>query len=99
MFCADNIVENSEVDLVASQSEAVHYEVVGCNAILSLLGIEGGYMACVGVNMVGVQYVLVTTASSDGEYPNVICVKLGYRFVPNVNFVRADVRKEVKREG
>ena len=56
-------------------------------------------MACVGVKILGGQYVLVTTASSDGEYPNVICVKLGYRFVPNVNFVRADVRKEVKREG
>ena len=34
---------------MALQSEAVHYGVLGCNAILFLIGIEGGDKDCVGV--------------------------------------------------
>ena len=45
------IIDNLEVDLVASQIEAVHYGVVGCNVILVLLGIEGWVWDCVVVAM------------------------------------------------
>ena len=87
VFYADLVIDNLEVDLVASQSDVVHYEVVGSNAILVLLGIEGGNNNFVGVEMVGVQDVLVTAASSDEEASSVIYVKLGYRFFPNVHLV------------
>ena len=55
--------------------------------ILFLLGIEGGHKDYVGVTMVGGCCVFITTASSDGETPSVVCVELGYLFVPNVHFV------------
>ena len=66
MFCADLVIENLEVDLVALQSEVVNYGIVGCNAVLVILGIEGGDKDCVGFAMIGVQYVLITAASPDG---------------------------------
>ena len=78
VFCADLVINNLEVDLVASQSETVSYEVIGCNAILVLIGLEGGDKDCVGVAMVGGKYVLVTAMISDEEASSVICVKLGY---------------------
>ena len=87
VFGADLVIDNLEVDLVASQSEAEHYVVVGCNAILVLLGIAGGGKDCVGVAMIGGNYSLVTAARSDGEASSVIHVKLGDWFGPNVNFV------------
>ena len=66
VFCADLVINNLEVDLVASRSEAVHYGVVGYNVILVLLGIGGGGKDCIGVAMVSRQYVLVTSAISAG---------------------------------
>ena len=98
-FCSDLVIDNLEVGLVASQSEAVHYGVVGCNAILVLLGLEGGNMDCVGFAMVGGQYLLVTAAISNGGESSVICVKLGYLFVPYMYFVQADGWKGINREG
>ena len=56
----------------------VYYGVVGFNVILVIIGLEGGETCCVGVAMIGGQFVLVTTVSSDGEASSVICVKLGY---------------------
>ena len=49
--------------------------------------------------MVGGQYILVTTASSDGGVSSLIFVKLGDWLRPNVYFVRADGWKGIKREG
>ena len=49
--------------------------------------------------MVRGQYVFVATASSDGEASNFICLNLGYKFCPNVHFVRADGWKGINREG
>ena len=46
VFCADLVIENLKVDLVALQSEAVYYGVVGFNEILVLLGIGGGKKDC-----------------------------------------------------
>ena len=46
--------------------------------------------------MLGDQDVLVTAASSDGEAPNVICIYIGYRFGPNVHFVRSDRGEGIK---
>ena len=77
MFGADLVIDNLEVDLVASQSEAEHYGVVGCNAILVLLGIEGGGKDCVGVAMIGGHYVLLTDVRSGGEASSVVCVNIG----------------------
>ena len=51
-FCTDLVIKNLEVDLVDLRSEAVHYGVVGYNAILVLLCSEGGNKDCVGVSMV-----------------------------------------------
>ena len=42
---------------------------------------------------------MVNYASSDGQAPSVICVKLGDRFEPNVHFFQADGRKGIKGEG
>ena len=44
---------------MALRSEALHYGVLYCNAILVLLGIEWGNKDFVGVSIVGSQYVLV----------------------------------------
>ena len=63
VFNADLVIDNLEVDIVASRSEVVHNGVVGCNAILVLLGIEGGDKDCVGVTIVGSQDVLITTGA------------------------------------
>ena len=90
MFGADFLIENLEVDLVASLSEAVHYGVVCCNMILGLLGIERIDKDGVGVTMVGSQDVLITNVSSYEESPSVFCVDLLYWFGPNVHFVLAD---------
>ena len=37
--------------------------------------------------MIGGQFVLITSASADGEASSVICVNIGDRFNPNVHFV------------
>ena len=63
VFNADLVIDNLEVDIVASRSEVVHNGVVGCNTILVLLGIEGGDKDCVGVTIVGSQDVLITTGA------------------------------------
>ena len=42
VFISDFVINNLQVDLVALRSEAVHNRVVGCNAILVLIGIKGG---------------------------------------------------------
>ena len=99
VFCADLVIDNLEVDLLASQSEAVHYKVVVCNAILILLGLEGGKQNCVGAAMLGGHYALVTVTRSDGEPTSVICVKLGYWFGKNVHLIQADGWKGINREG
>ena len=65
----------------------MYYEVVGCNAILVIIGLGGGEKYCVGVAMLGVQYVLVTAAISDEEEYIVICVNIVYGLVPNLNLV------------
>ena len=81
------IIWNLEVELVALKSEAVNYGVLGCNAVLALLVIEGFDKDCVGFTILGGQYVLITSANPDGEVSSVVCVNLGYRFEPNVHFV------------
>ena len=65
MFGADLVIDNLEIDLVASQIEAVHNGVVGCNVILVLIDLEGGYKNCVVITMVGGQNILITPAISD----------------------------------
>ena len=80
-------IDNLEVELVALQSEAANYGVVGCNAVLVILGIEGVDKDCVGSTMVGGQYVLINSVIPDGEASSVVCVNLGYQFDPNVHFV------------
>ena len=65
----------------------MHYGAVVYNAIIFFLGIEGGDNYCVGFIMVGVQYVLITTAISDGEAPSVVFVYLLYWFVPTVHYI------------
>ena len=90
---------NFEVDLVASKIEAVHYLVVGCNTVLLLLVLEGGYNDCVAVLMLCSQYVLVTAEISDWEASSVICVNLGDWFSPNVYFILADGWKGINCEG
>ena len=99
VFSTDLVINNLEVDLVASRSEALHYGVVGFNAILFLLCLEGGDKDCVGVVMLGGQYVLVTAAISTGEASIVICVNLGYWFGPNVHIVQSDGFKGIRCEG
>ena len=74
VFISDFVINNLEVDLVALRSEAVHNRVVGCNAILVLIGIKGGDKYCVGVIMVSGQDVLITAVRSDGEAPSVVFV-------------------------
>ena len=87
VFGADLVIENLEVDLVASQREVVRYGVVDCNAILVLLGLEGGDKDCVGVAKVGDQYVLIIATILDGQASSVISVKLVDWFELNDNFV------------
>ena len=41
VFCAEIVINDLEVDLVASRSEAVYYGVVGYNTIIVHIGIEG----------------------------------------------------------
>ena len=53
VFCADLVIENLEVDLVALQSDAVNYVVVGCNVVFVLLVLEGGDKDCIKFKMVG----------------------------------------------
>ena len=77
VFSDDLVINNFEVGIVASRSEAVIYGVVGSKGVLFLIGIEVGKKGCVGFSMVGVQYVFFTTVRSDGEATSVICVKLG----------------------
>ena len=76
VFGADLIINNLEIALVDSQSEAVHYGVVVCNAILVLLGLKGGNKDGVGVAMISSQNVLITAAILDGESPSVVYVDL-----------------------
>ena len=87
MFYDDLVIENLKFSLIALPSEAFHKVVIGCNAILVLLGLEGGGRDYIGFAMVGGQYVLVTAASSDGEASIIVCVKLGHGFFPNVHSV------------
>ena len=87
VLCTDLVIDNLEVDLLALQSEAVHYGVVGWNVILLLLFLEGVKMILFESQMVVCQYVLVAAASSDGEAFCVICVKLGDWFSSNVHLV------------
>ena len=87
VFGADFIIDHLGVDLVALKSEVLHCGVICCNATLFLLGLEMGYKDVVGVTLIGVQGVLITSASSDEESPSVIDVDLLDRFGPNVNFV------------
>ena len=51
-------------------------EVVGCNAILILLGLERGDKDGVGVAMVAGQDVKITAVISDGEAPSIAHVEL-----------------------
>ena len=83
-FC---FIWNFKVELVALHSEAMNYGVVGCNAVLVIIGLEGADKDCVGFTMIGGQYVFITYAIPDGEVSSVVCVNLGYRFDPNVHFV------------
>ena len=99
VLCTDLIINNLEVDLVASKSDTVNYEVVGCNMIIVLLGIEGKYKDIFGVSFIGDKYVLVTDASSNREATIVICVNIGDWFVPNVHFIQSGRWKENKCEG
>ena len=55
--------------------------------ILVLLGLEGVDKYCVGFAMICGQYVLITSASPDGEESSVVYVNLGDRFDPNIHFV------------
>ena len=55
--------------------------------VLVLLGIEGVDKYCVGFAMICGQYVLITSASPDGEASSVVYVNQGDRFDPNVHFV------------
>ena len=66
VFGTDLVIENLEVDFVASRSEAVQYGVVGCNEIPVLIDLEGGDNNCVWVTIVGHQDVLITASISDG---------------------------------
>ena len=86
VFGADFIIDNLEVDLVASQSEAVHYGIVGYNMIIFLLGLNRSYNNGVGVLMVGGQDVSNITAILDVELPSVVRVELQGWFGPNVHF-------------
>ena len=72
---------------MAPRSESVLYIVVVYNDIFVLIGLECGYTYCVGLKMVGGQYLLVTADRSDGKAPSVICVELGDHFFSNVHFV------------
>ena len=65
----------------------MNHGVVGCNAVLVIIGLEGFDKDCVGFTMIGGQYVLITSANPDGEVSSVVCVNLVYRFEPNVHFV------------
>ena len=78
----------------------MHNLVVGYNIILVLLGLEGGDKEFVGVTMVGGQDVLIFAERSDGEATSIVCVELGYWFIPNVNLVRSDGEKgtNIRRE-
>ena len=67
VFVSDLVIENLEVDLVALHSDAVNYGVVGCNAVLVIIGLEGGYKDCVGLKFLGGYYVLITAVIPDGE--------------------------------
>ena len=60
VFGADFIINHLEVDLVALQSEAVHYGVVVGNAILLIIGIKRGNNYGVVVAMVVIQEILIT---------------------------------------
>ena len=64
VFGADFIINHLEVDLVALQSEAVHYGVVVGNAILLILGIKRGNNYGVVVAMVVIQEILITAVRS-----------------------------------
>ena len=64
----------------------MNYGVLGCNAVLVIIGLEGVEKDCVGFTMIGGQYVLITSAIPDGIVSRVVCVNLGYRFEPNVHF-------------
>ena len=99
MFGADLVINNLEVDLVASQIEAVHYGFLGLNAIHVLLGIEEGEYVYVRVAIVGGPYVLVAAASSYGEASSFVCVKLVDRFGPSLHFVREDGWNGINHEG
>ena len=87
MFGADLVIENLEVDLVALQSEAVNYGVLGCNEVLFIIVLEGSDKDSVGFAMLGGQYVWITAVIPDGGASSFVCVNLGYRFNPNVPFV------------
>ena len=65
----------------------MNHGVVGCNAVLSLLVIEGFDKDCVVFEILGGQYILITSERPDGEVSSVVCVNLGYRFESNVHFV------------
>ena len=71
---------------MASRREAANYGVVGCNAILVLIGLERGNKDGVVVVMVVGQDKCITAASSDGEAPSVISVELQDWFGPNLIF-------------
>ena len=66
VFGDDLVIDNFEVDLVALRSKAANYVIVGYNAGLVILGLEGGEKDCFELSMMGGQYVLITAASPDG---------------------------------
>ena len=66
VFSSEFFIKNLEVVLMVSQSEVVHYGVVGYNMTLVLLEINRGDKDGVGVKMVGGQDVLITAAILNG---------------------------------
>ncbi len=76
-FSADLVVEDLEINFVATNGEAVRNGVVGSQLVFVRSVTIRGAEDCIALAVEGNHDVLVATASLDGESPGVVGVMLG----------------------
>ncbi len=86
-FGANFVVEDLEIDVVATVGKAVHNGVVGGQSVFIRSVSMRGAEDCAALAVEGNCDVLVTAASPDGESPGVVGVKLGKWEVRDVELI------------
>ncbi len=81
------VIQDLEINREPTGCQTSHDCVVGCNAVVVTLGLEGLLEDEVAIGMEGDHYILVARASSDGEAASVVGEELAERFYYDKNLV------------